>query len=490
MAATTTAHPARPSLLAQWFGYRVPVSRAAYIGGGVLFMALKYAIEWSMFAFWVGKPLTPLAFLSPFFVHRLELLQGAPDGATWMLLCWALPFLWLGVSMSVRRAADAGLPPLLGFLFLIPGVHYLLMLALCIAPPKEGATFAGKDAGPYRAASIDVPPPPKDLGRPESAALRAVRAVLTSSAVGFGMFGVCVYVLRSYGAALFIATPFVMGFVAVFAYVGAKRSTPGFRAPRVAVIWGIVSLVFTGIGLLCCASEGLVCLGMAMVPAGVMSVLGSLLAIAVSGVYATAESARRTGVVLVMLPLAAGAEKAIPHDASHVVTTSVVVDAPPDVVFRHVVTFPDLAPPTEWIFRHGVAYPMRARIEGTGVGATRYCEFSTGAFVEPITRWDAPNVLAFDVKENPAPMRELSFWDRVDAPHLHGFMTSKRGEFRLTALPDGKTRLDGTTQYDLEIFPEVYWQLWSDGIVHAIHTRVLQHIQALSEADPAAHEAR
>jgi uncharacterized membrane protein YhaH (DUF805 family) len=42
----------------------------------------------------------------------------------------ALPFVWIGISMSVRRAVDAGLPPLLGFLFLIPGVQWALIAGL------------------------------------------------------------------------------------------------------------------------------------------------------------------------------------------------------------------------------------------------------------------------------------------------------------------------------------------------------------------------
>jgi hypothetical protein len=45
-------------------------------------------------------------------------------------------------------------------------------------------------------------------------------------------------------------------------------------------------------------------------------------------------------------------------------------------------------PPPVWIYGLGVAYPLRARIEGEGVGAVRHCEFTTGAFVEPITAWE------------------------------------------------------------------------------------------------------
>jgi hypothetical protein len=191
-----------------------------------------------------------------------------------------------------------------------------------------------------------------------------------------------------------------------------------------------------------------------------------------------------------MLPLAAGGEKAMERAPTNEVVTTVVVDAPPDVVFRRVTSFPDLAPPSEWIFRHGIAYPVRARIVGEGVGATRYCEFSTGTFVEPITRWEAPHRLAFDVVENPLPMKEWGFTDDVDAPHLHGFMRSKRGEFRLTELPGGKTRLEGITDYELSLYPALYWKLWSDGIVHAIHERVLTHVARLSEEDARASPRR
>ena len=58
-----------------------------------------------------------------------------------------------------------------------------------------------------------------------------------------------------------------------------------------------------------------------------------------------------------------------------------------------------------------MACPISAEIEGKGVGAVRHCIFTTGAFVEPITVWDEPNTLAFDVTEQPPPMKELSPYD-------------------------------------------------------------------------------
>jgi hypothetical protein len=124
---------------------------------------------------------------------------------------------------------------------------------------------------------------------------------------------------------------------------------------------------------------------------------------------------------------------------------------------------------------------MRAHIEGTGVGAVRHCEFSTGPFVEPITRWEPPSRLSFDVASQPRPMHEWSPYQHVNAPHLVDNMRSKRDEFRLVALPNGRTRLEGSTWYEIEMFPQLYWSQWSDLLVHRIHQRVLDHIKDLSE---------
>jgi hypothetical protein len=101
--------------------------------------------------------------------------------------------------------------------------------------------------------------------------------------------------------------------------------------------------------------------------------------------------------------------------------------------------------------------------------------------VEPITAWDEPRRLAFDVTHQPHTMKELSPYRHVYAPHLGGTLQSRRGEFVLVELPGGRTRLEGRTWYDFAMSPQPYWNLWSDSIIHAIHRRVLDHIQRLSE---------
>ena len=115
------------------------------------------------------------------------------------------------------------------------------------------------------------------------------------------------------------------------------------------------------------------------------------------------------------------------------------------------------------------------------MGAIRHCNFTTGSFVEPITTWDEPHLLQFDVVEQPIPMNEWNpFWE-VHPPHLDGYFQSQKGQFRLESLSANQTLLEGTTWYYADIKPERYWKIWSDFIIHRIHNRVLNHIKKESE---------
>jgi hypothetical protein len=116
-----------------------------------------------------------------------------------------------------------------------------------------------------------------------------------------------------------------------------------------------------------------------------------------------------------------------------------------------------------------------------GCGAVRYCRFSTGDFVEPITIWDEDRLLAFNVAAGPPSLREISPW-QISPPHLErNYMRALHGQFRLVALDKDHTLLEGTTWYQNYFWPQVYWREWSDAIVHRIHMRVLEHVKAQAE---------
>jgi hypothetical protein len=395
-----------------------------------------------------------------------------------LLVLLAMPFLWVGVTMSVRRAADAGLSPWLGVGFLVPGINYGVIAALSAFPTKAAASWTPAPLRPYRAPGDGSGerggPPPSGVELP-SDVTSALLGLAACIGLGLMMLGLSVYGLGAYGLALFFATPFTMGAVSSFIYNAKYQRSLG-RTVGLA----LTGTLMTGSAVLLFAIEGVICLAMAFPIAAVLSVAGAILAWVIASA-SRAQPGRGPALMVALLPALAAGEARVATPTLRHVTTTIEIDAPPERVWPNVVGFSDLPPPPRWMARLGIAYPLRARIEGAGVGAVRRCEFSTGPFVEPITAWDAPKRLAFDVTSQPPSMTEWSPYERVKAPHLEGYMVSKGGEFRLTPLPGGRTRLEGTTHYTLAIYPELYWVTYGEVLLHGIHTRVLAHIKELTE---------
>ncbi len=364
------------------------------------------------------------------------------------------------MSMSVRRSADAGHSPWLGLMVLVPIVNLVFMLFLCALPSAAGETWSPRHHVP---------------GHQERTS-SALLALGLSLMLGGAMMVMCVALLASYGGSLFFGTPLLMGVVAAYFF-----NQPCPRGYGASVGLAVAAVMLGGLALLLFALEGLICVAMALPLMLPLGALGGVLGKAI------ADSTRRPTVELVaavmFLPLLAVTEAQLPNPTEYEVLSVVEIDAPPETVWKQVIAFPELPPAQEWYFRAGIACPERARIEGEGVGGTRYCEFTTGTFVEPITVWQPPTRLAFDVSEQPAPMFELSPYRHVHPPHLDGYLRSNHGEFRLVALPEGQTRLEGRTWYEFDMFPQSYWTLWSHLLIHRIHERVLLHVKSLAEQE-------
>lgn len=284
-----------------------------------------------------------------------------------------------------------------------------------------------------------------------------------------------IYGMKSYGMVLFLFIPFLMGAIPVIIY-GSKYSI----TITYALLLGIRTLVIYLVGLIIFAFEGLICITMAIPILLLLVITGSLI-----GYVIVKKAPDRSSMTIVLLIFAFPTLSFLGKDHQPSLTsvvTQIEIEADLPTVWKNVIEFSPLEEPTEFIFKTGIAYPLDASIEGSGVGAIRYCNFTTGSFVEPITVWEEPHLLKFDVLEQPEPMKELSFWD-IDAPHLHDYFVSKQGQFKLTKLPNGNTLLEGTTWYYHNIRPNMYWQWWSDTIIHQIHNRVLKHIKKQAETE-------
>ncbi|MEM7138994.1 MAG: SRPBCC family protein [Myxococcota bacterium] len=446
------------------FGFRQSVDRRTYVLVGFSLAALKYALDWVLVRAVTGQNWSLLAYLTPSLSIRNSAFELVPDSwLPWVMVAYTLPFAWIGLTMSVRRAADAGFSPWAGVWFVVPFANYILIAVLCVV---------GSDRGTW-----------SPMRQTQEVPMRLANALMSATVgvlLSLGMLFVSAYILKEYGTSLFLGTPLVVGLVAGYL---TNRHGPVSVGKTVSTA-SVAILLSAGVMLLF-GIEGIVCIAMVLLPALAMAAAGAVVgrAIALGAAKPNRRGPPAAGIaaLVLALPFVAGFEAVAPIPSPREVRSSVEIEAPPLAVWDHVIRFADLRPPDHWLFDTGVAYPVRARLEGAGVGAVRHCEFSTGPFIEPITRWEPGRVLSFDVEAQPKPMQEWSPYEKIHPPHLDGYFRSTRGEFRFIALPGGRTRLEGSTWYELDLAPFGYWSLIADQIVHQIHLRVLRHVKVETE---------
>ncbi|MEY2880444.1 MAG: hypothetical protein RLZZ15_2824 [Verrucomicrobiota bacterium] len=455
-----------------WLHPNGRTTRRAYAVSGLSLMALKFALDrivvlslgveyWSWLSYWepVAARLTGHAAEIP--SHAIPLL--------WL----ALPFIAVGVLLTLRRLRDAGAPWWLVVLFFVPALNLVLFALLSLLPSRDQPRPVAAGKPGCRSWLVRV------LAL-QSRALSAFVAIILTAILVVPATWLATVVFKDYGWGVFVALPFVLGLVATVIH-----AAPQPRSFAACAGVALLALLLCGLMILAVALEGVVCLAMAAPLAAPITLLGATVGyfLQFSWWDRSGQAARVYSMSWLALPLVFATESRDQRQAPVIAaTTSIEIAANPAAVWRQVVTFSELPPAREFVFRTGIAYPLRATIAGHGVGAVRRCEFSTGAFVEPITIWDEGRQLAFDVIEQPHPMHELSPYRALHPAHLDGFFRSVRGEFLLTALPNGHTRLDGTTWYTQRFWPVRYWRGWSDYLLHSIHRRVLAHIQTQAES--------
>ena len=458
--------------LADLWRWEGTINRGPYLLIGLAGFAVKHNLD-RFLASWVfGRPWGLFNYWIPL-DRAAQLTELKPDEALFLatMVLLALPFIYIGVALTVRRLRAIGLPLWLAALFFAPVVNLFFFLLLSVLPSKTALTETVSGGG--RGARF------LDRLIPTSVAGSAAVSLLLTLLFGLLVVLLGTEFLDQYGWGLFVGLPFAQGLVSVLLYARHER-----RGWGSCLLVSFLSVLFTALALLALAIEGVICILMAAPLAVILAALGATLGYFIQK-HALRLSTNPAAMLLVALgvPGVMGLEALEPAPVPlFEVSTAVEVDAPPEAVWAHVVAFTEIPEPDDWLFQLGIAYPVRAEIHGQGVGAVRYCRFSTGSFIEPIEIWDAPRQLKFGVVSNPAPMQEWTLYNGVHPAHLDNFLVSRGGRFLLTPLADGRTRLEGTTWYHHHMWPAAYWQLWSDAIIHRIHRRVLRHVKQQAEA--------
>lgn len=450
------------------FNWDGRAGRARYLATGLILLAIKHNLDRLVAAIF-GYPWSPISywvFVSP--DGGIKALEPADAMFYVVLLVLAMPFIFTGTAMTLQRLRDADLPLWLVLLFYVPFLNVIFFFILAAIPSRQPL-----DETPRFGSRIGRVIPQSEFGSAVFGIL--LTAILALLETVFSTNG-----LGKYGWGLFVGIPFFLGLNSSMIY--------GFHRPRPlgkCILVATLSTTLVGAGLFAFAMEGIICLAMAFPLAIVIALFGGFIGYVLQKRPSFAGNTLRVASVLFFLiPGLILFEYSVGENPPlYEVKTSVVIKSDLQTVWKHVVTFSQLPPPTEAMFKTGIAYPIRAEMHGHGVGAERHCVFSTGAFVEPITVWDEPRLLAFDVSGQPPAMEELSIYSDVHPPHLENYFLAKRGQFELKSLPDGTTLLEGTTWYQNRYWPAPYWHLWSDYVIDGIHNRVLFHIKSLAEQE-------
>jgi uncharacterized protein YndB with AHSA1/START domain len=272
-----------------------------------------------------------------------------------------------------------------------------------------------------------------------------------------------------YGLSIFVVLPVIAGALGTWSF---RPRTAGGAARIGATVGCAGCLAFLLLG-----KEGYICMLMALPLVLPLTTAGSLFAYWSS---VSRQGKQPVGMAL-LLPLGLLFDvNAKPPVYS--VTTSIVVNASPERVWKYVVAFPDIQEKPDWVLSTGLAYPVRTRIDGSRAGAARSCDLSTGTVQERVVAWEEPRLLRFTVLSTPPAMVERGLYGPIHPKHLDGYYISKAGQFELTPLSGGRTLVVGTSWYRHGLWPAEYWRWWSDAVVHHIHRRVLEHIRMLSES--------
>lgn len=388
-----------------------------------------------------------------------------------LLFSLAGGFACLASFVAARRAAALGwsLPPVIALLIHVP--------------------FLGAGLAFWLAASGDEQE--KESVSPTAVAGRLVvpfiLAAFTCAALTWG----CIYLedigkmplgLKKtggyFGLAVFAGLPFATG---VSSGVVIRRAGGTFGQ----AIGASMTLIGAIILILCAtAMEGIVCVVMAAPIGALLAFIGAVVGYFLAK-QRIADGKLQSAAWLSIVALVALEGWSPPAPLEDTTSSEVVINAPAARVWAELHDIRDLPPTENLLFQFGVAHPMGTVTDGQGVGAARLCRLSTGDMPEIITVWRPGQELRFKVLTTPPSMRELGFFGQtIDAHHLHSAYASLEGGFKLTTLPDGRTRLVGESRYLLNIAPATYWNLWTEEIVRMVQRRVLEHVKTRAEAGP------
>ena len=115
------------------FRLDAPVDRRTYLFAGLGLAVTKILGDYSLAKLANVHPWAPWDYVR-IGARLTSPYLSAPSWLYVALGCWALPFLWFGTTLTIRRLLDAGRSSWWAALFVVPLANYALILALIFLP--------------------------------------------------------------------------------------------------------------------------------------------------------------------------------------------------------------------------------------------------------------------------------------------------------------------------------------------------------------------
>ena len=291
-----------------------------------------------------------------------------------------------------------------------------------------------------------------------------MKGFILSNVFAFSIIGITRYLKPDPNVlvyAEFVIVPLLMGIISAWCWkdLGVKSRVLVLLSCLNGLIGVLLSAVFLG--------EGVICL---------LIVSPLIFAFIITGVFIGRAMFKKRNQnlnvsIVSLLFILFIVDSVSQHQYENLVSDVVIVNAPPKVVWKHVVAFDRIEKEENyWLFKVGVPSPVAASVDGYYEGAGRKCIFSNGyIFDEKMVSYKPAQDLTFDIVKQPRD------------PEIMGHIDILRGQFILKDNGNGTTTLTGNSWYRLYVFPVWYYDLWAESITRNVHLRVMDHIKFLSE---------
>ena len=230
-----------------FFSWKGEIGRSAYAFTGLALFLVKWNLD-RFFSILVHSEDYP----TPFFYLLPETdFTGVADPLRVILpvFALALPFIYVGIVLTVKRLRSLGWPIYSSILFFVPFLNLLFFFLLSILP-KDSGSQRDEENDKRGAGWLD-----RFLPQGQVACAALVAGLSAGLGTLFVFFSLLTEIGQDYGWGFFVGPPFAMGLTSAVTYGHHER-----RSVWACLGVALLTLAFSFLLLLALAIEGILCL--------------------------------------------------------------------------------------------------------------------------------------------------------------------------------------------------------------------------------------